>query len=194
MYLHIPENHSTAPESRRIYVLLIRTNTIFSRLIGAVTKASYTHASLGVSSDGCEYYSFARRYSHFPLPGGFVRESIWCGLMGKHPKTPCALFSITVSEEIYTRLCERLAYLSDRRKKLKYSLRGTVFCFFHLPVEFRNRYFCSQFVADTLEGAGIISLYKPASLYQPMDFLKHSELFLCYEGTLGGLRRRMSGC
>ena len=194
MYFRISDNLIPIENNngeKNVYILLIRTNTLFSRFISKITKASYTHASLGVNARGCDFYSFARKYSRLPLPGGFVNENLSSGLMGRHPQTPCALFSVTVSDEVYASLCSRLDRMNSRKKQLKYSLRGTVFCFFHLPASFEDRYFCSQFVADTLQEEGILKLYKPASLYHPMDFFNHGELSLCYEGTIGDLRSHL---
>ena len=107
MYFRISENLVPIDSTggKNVYILLIRTNTLFSRFISRITHASYTHASLGVNARGCDFYSFARKYSRLPLPGGFVNESLNSGLMGRHPQTPCALFSVTVPDEVYASLC-----------------------------------------------------------------------------------------
>lgn len=175
-------------DHEKVYILLIRTNSLFSRLVHMVTKANYTHASIGMGADCEEMYSFARRYTALPLPAGFVGESVNQGLMAKSPDAPCALYELKISRDSYMEIREQIRFMSERREQLQYSCLGTVFCFFHLAYERENRYFCSQFVASVLEKSGALKLYKPASLYHPNDFTKIKELRLCYQGTLGGLK------
>lgn len=175
-------------ETSKIYVLLIRTNTFFSRFIKKMTGGEFTHTSIGLEADCSTLYSFARKYAYLPLPAGFVKESIDKGLMGKSKDAPCVLFCVRVSQEVKLRLMEELERMFKVRKKYRYSLSGPILCYFNRAVEFKNKFFCSQFAAHALSRAGAIELAKPASLYRPMDFLKQPELELCYRGTLGELR------
>lgn len=171
-----------------VYILLIRTNSCFSRLIHCVTGAEFTHASLSLNPGNGVLYSFARRHTHLPLPAGFAQERVDEGLMGHDPQIPCALYRIEISPEVRQRIETRLAQMQERQRKLKYSLLGPLFCLMHRPRVRKDRFFCSQFVAHLLCESGALRLQKPASLYHPTDFLHHPELQLCYRGELQGLR------
>ena len=171
-----------------VYILIIRTNTWFSRLIHRITGAEFTHASLSLDPGTGVLYSFARRYPYLPLPAGFAQERVDEGLMGHNPQIPCALYRIKISPEIRCRIAQRLEQMQARQDQLKYSLIGTIYCLLRRPKMRKDRFFCSQFVAWLLSDAGAIRLQKPASLYHPCDFPAQPEVQLCYCGTLQGLR------
>ncbi|MDO4317331.1 MAG: hypothetical protein Q4C48_03885 [Lachnospiraceae bacterium] len=172
-----------------IYVLLIRSNTMFSRMIHMVTGAQYTHAAISLDPNCSRVYSFSRKYTYIPLPAGFVSESVHRGLMHKCRNAPFALYRAQISEEQYRRLEQRFERMLAVGK-FHYSLTGPFLCFFGIQRKKSYHYFCSQFVAEILQELGVISAKKPASLYQPVDFAFLSELELCCKGNLGELQNR----
>lgn len=173
--------------TKSVYVLLIRTNTIVSRLIHFFTKCEYTHSSIGMSSDCHELYSFARKYMISPIPACFVRENIDTGVMAKFPNSPCALYEIKIPKQVFDKIYNELETLKHLDKPLKYSLLGPIFCWIGYESKQRKKFFCSRFVADLLERSGAVTLSKPAALFRPIDFTSLSELKLIYRGTLGEL-------
>ncbi len=65
-------------------------------------------------------------------------------------------------------------------------------CLFkHEYVPGGSKYFCSQFVASSLEESGVLELEKSPSLYKPGDFPMHKDLHLIYSGTLKGLAEEL---
>ena len=60
-----------------IYVLLTRSQSLLSRMIHRLTGDSFTHVSLALDSQLQTLCSFARRYSHTPLPAGLVHEDLY---------------------------------------------------------------------------------------------------------------------
>lgn len=176
--------------TRELYILLLRTQSLLSRMIHIATKEPYTHVSLGFSGDCTQFYSFARRYTRLPLPAGFVHESIESGMMAKCKDAPCALYRLEVPAKSYRAIRRKFKKMLPVQKRFQYSVLGTFLCFFGIAYKRRNKYFCSQFVAETLNEVGIMELTKSPELYHPVDFLKLPELQLCYEGTLGDLATR----
>ncbi len=172
-----------------IYVLLIRSNTVFSRMIHMVTGAEYTHAAISLDPNCRKVYSFSRKYTYTPLPAGFVSESIHRGLMCKCRNAPYALYRAKISNENYRKLEPRFEKMLALGK-FHYSLTGPFLCFFGIQRKKSYHYFCSQFVAEILQECGVLSEKKPASLYQPVDFAFLSELELCCQGNLGELQNR----
>jgi hypothetical protein len=73
------------------------------------------------------------------------------------------------------------------KEKFKYNYFGPVCCFLGLPIRIKNKYFCSQFVAEILSENNIVKLKKSAALYHPRDLAKLEELTLVYEGKLSEL-------
>ncbi len=178
-----------AEENKKIYILLIRTQSIVSKIIYKLTKERYTHACIAMQADCKNMYSFGRRYQRFLLPAGFVSESIEKGLIIKHKNTPCALFELEVSEDTYMDIKFRLMEMYRERWRFHYSLVGLILCYFkYLPkIKRPGYYFCSQFVVNLLESHNAIKPFKPAALYHPNDFTRQEGLYKCYEGTVGGL-------
>lgn len=177
----------------KAYILLVRTNSIFSTLIHKVTKENYTHASIGLQPDCKTMFSFARIYSALPVPAGFSCEGIDRGMLGKNPKAPCALFEVTITDAVYDSMLKELEYMLKNRRKYHYSYYGTALCYFGRVGKDGNGFFCSKFVAYILQKSGAIHLMKPASLYHPYDFTRQPEFTCVYEGTLGGLNQLLKG-
>ena len=157
-------------EARTIYILLTRSGTWFSRLIHLATADSYTHASIGLDGPIGPFYSFARKYSHFALPAGLVEEQIGPELRTKRQQVPCCLYELSVSPEIYASLRRQISAMYAQRQRYHYNLLGALSCFFNLPLDRRDHYFCSQFVAGLLRDSGALELSKPPALVRPADF------------------------
>lgn len=177
-------------ETKKLYVLLIRTKSLPSILIGCLTKAAYTHASIGFSEDCKQLYSFARKYENLPLPGCFMSERIDGGFMGKDPKTPCALYCVDVTDEVFENTYNSVMEIQSRREEYSYNYLGLFLCWFGIEKQRKNKFFCSEFVAHTLSASGAVALEKPPSLFRPMDFRKISDLRLVYEGNIGDFRKK----
>ena len=64
----------------------------------------------------------------------------------------------------------RLRAMAARQADYHYNYVGVALCLLHLPFRWRNRYFCSQFVAELLSASGAVSMRKAPSLYLPNHF------------------------
>src|SRR5699024_12713430 len=58
---------------------------------------------------------------------------------------------------------KEIEHFLEKRKSYHYALLGAFCCSIHIPVKFKNGYFCSQFVAEILERAGVAALKKKKS-------------------------------
>ena len=172
---------------RDIYILLTRSSTLLSRMIGMTTQDTYTHVSLCPHEDLDCFYSFGRRVPTRPLPAGLVREELACGFFALHPDIPCALYRIPVKDEAYRALCRRLDAMLARAAHYRYNLLGLIFCLFSIPHRREEHFFCSQFVGTLLEENGCLSLPRHASLLHPGDFAHLPAAKLCYTGKIRGL-------
>lgn len=167
-----------------IYILVTRSRTCFSRLIHLATAAPYTHVSIGLDGLNGDFYSFGRKYTQLLLPAGLVREGI---AAGRTRAIRYQLYRLRVSREAYDRVRERLGTMYRRRACYRFNILGALATFFNIPLRRQGRYFCSQFVAETLQYCGALEFEKDVALVRPVDFCHIEELQLVSEGLIGEL-------
>lgn len=172
---------------KNIYIILTRSNTLISQIIGLITKEPFTHASVAFDDNLDKMYSFARFYPYMPLPAGLQVENIRGGFYKNRSRMPCALLSLAVDEKTYYEAKSYVYSMMCRRAELRYSILGLILCNFHIRYEFRNHFFCSQFVSKVLERCHV-KLPKHSSLMHPSDLMNISELSTVYMGELGDVR------
>lgn len=168
---------------RKIYILLTRSGTWFSRLIHLATQDSYTHASIGLDGPGGPFYSFARKYRYLALPAGLVEEQVTV----YRRTVPCCLYELEVSEDAYLLLRQKLCSMYVQREEYHYSVLGVLACWLNLSFQRKHHYFCSQFVAGLLEDCGAVELPKPRTLLRPVDFCGVEGLRPVHQGPLEGI-------
>ena len=148
---------------RQITLLLTRHHDPFSNYICRVSKSTYSHASLSIDPGQNEFYSFNRK--------GFVIEYP----KNRKRKSESMSICIWVSGAVYERLKMEIEHFLEQRKSYHYALLGAFCCSIHIPVRFKNWYFCSQFVAEILERAGVATLKKKSELYLPNHLIDDLE-------------------
>lgn len=177
-------------DMRTIYMLFSRSDSVPSRVIHLFAGGEYTHVSLGLDTPYGPFYTFARKYPRFPVPGGIVQEVPGRGFFGLHPNTRCCLFTLKVSGQVHRALRERLEEMYRQRERYHYSVLGTVTAYFHIPLRRRRHYFCSQFVAEALSRCGAMALDKDPALVRPMDlYARMDPKELVMEGVVGDLEK-----
>ena len=128
-------------------VLLTKSPGRFSRLLALLSGRGFTHASIGLEGDG-RFYSFSFRGFTEETPDKLRRRGVTAG----------RCYRIPVTDGAY------------RRADYRYSYIGVALCLLRLPFHWKNRYFCSQFVAELLSASGAVPLRKAPSLYLPNHF------------------------
>lgn len=173
---------------KSIYILLTRSTSVPSRLIGLFTSEPFTHVSIAFERELPVLYSFARKYPSIPLPAGLTEEHLDRGFYRKQGDIPCALLQMDVPDQIYYRAKTLVYNMFQRRENYRYSILGLLLCRLHIPLDVPNQYFCSQFVGTVLAESGALELPKPASLMHPFDFCSIDGLHVLYLGGLTDLR------
>lgn len=171
---------------KHVYVLLTKTNTVLSRTIGKSTGDAYTHASLALDRELRELYSFGRKFAHNPLLAGFVRESLTHGVFSWDGSVPCAVYELDVEDRVYAAIERRVRRMYELRRRYHYNLLGLLYNYAGRTRSRAHRYFCSEFVADTLQRTGALRLGIPPAQVRPSDFTGLPELRLVYQGGIGG--------
>lgn len=179
-------------KSREVYIMLSQTRTYFARLIKLYTKEPYAHASIAFDEDLEEMYSFARLRPKNPFITGFVEEDITSGVFGECTETTCSVYSLKVTQEQYDNLKAQVEIFKQNRDRYSYNFLGIVGVMIQKPINSKNRYFCSQFVAHILEESGIRLFNKSSSLVRPFDIRICPKFKRIYQGKLVNYREYRS--
>lgn len=152
---------AAAGQKNTVRILLTKYSDQISSFLYYTGGRGYTHASisLGEEKENC-FYSFNFK--------GFCVETL-----EKHRKRGVAksmMYELTVSDKSYETIRERLQFFREHGREFQYTKLGLLFCLLHIPFRWKNHYFCSQFVAEMLEGSEEIKLKKRPALYLPNDF------------------------
>lgn len=171
-------------KTKRVFILLSSTGTVTARVIRKLKGAGHSHVSLALEPSTDKFYSFGRRRLRNPFISGFIVENIHTGVFGKYPDSKSSLYSLEVTEEEYEDIAATIDRFITNYESAKYSFFGMFALGFGIKIKLKNKFTCSQFVANTLDHAKVLSLPKDPSLMLPKDFSNLSELRLIYEGPL----------
>ena len=141
---------------KTIYILLTRSGTLLSKLVYAVTGASYTHASMAFDEELNCLYSSTRKNGYTMFPAGPSKEFLNKGVFRLRGDAPCALYALEVSDEAYVRACRRAEHMMARGELYRFNTLGLIFCALHIRWQRRRHYFCSQFVSEVLQKSGAL--------------------------------------
>lgn len=178
---------------KTIYILLTRSGTLLSNLVYLFTGDAYTHAS--ISFDHClqPLYSSARKNGETMFPAGPCREYFHRGFYKRRQQIPCTLLALDVPEEIFHRAKREVDRIIRRSDQYHFNIIGLMLCQANIPLRRRNKFFCSQFVAEILQRSKAVDLPKVPSLMRPMDYTRMVSIKCLYRGTLGELVALRSG-
>lgn len=155
---------------KKIYILLMHTNTIPAKLIKAATKYEYSHVGFSLNKECDTIYSFGRRKLHSILGSGFVVEHRNGEFFKAFNKTECSIYEAEITDEQYESVKEIVKIMKARSNIYKYDFIGIILRYFGIPLTFKNRYVCSYFVATVLERTKIHIFDKKTCLVRPQDF------------------------
>ena len=164
-------------EQKKIYILLTKQTDIGSRIFSVLSGCKYLHASIGFEERGTFYSFNAKR--------GFCIEQPSI----RRQYVPCLLYSLDVSNDVYTDIEGRISGFRDSESKLGFSHFGMFLAIFRMPLKipflFDDSYFCSMFVSELIIKSGAAKLkYKPHR-YLPRHFSQEDAFELCFEGIWG---------
>lgn len=153
-------------EMKTVSILFTTYTDFVSRLVGIMSGFNCTHVSIALDEENEYFYSFNTK--------GFKKEY---PKKHKNRTKENICLRIQVTQQQYNKLCSLIKKFERKKSKYKYNFWGVICCMFRLPHERKDKYFCSEFVAELLDKAKIIKLKKPKSKYLPYHLKK--ELLLC---------------
>ncbi len=167
-----------------IYLLFSHSGSMFSKVISAFTRESFTHISIALDEELREVYSFGRLHPYNPFFAGFVREDIENGTFRRFPNTFCSLYSLKVDEKQKEKIVSELGRFKSESYKYRYNFLGLFTALYDIPLSRKYNYFCSQFVSEVLLKSGIEITNKNPGLTSPMDIIIYPKLDFLYTGYL----------
>ena len=168
-----------------IYIVVSRTNTLLGKVIRKKLSVTYNHCSLSLDDSLDCIYSFGRKTLWNMFHAGFVTESKNEGFFKIHSDANVLVIRMEVTSETRVQMIKIIQEFESRKDELQYSALGLVYCTFGIARKRENKYFCSQFVAEVLEKAGLEVFEKPSTLVCPHDFLLVEGTDYVYEGCIG---------
>jgi hypothetical protein len=171
-----------------VYIVLTQTRTYPARAIRLYTHEPYAHASIAFDEDLEEMYSFARRGVYNPFNAGFIREHIDKGVFGRYSSTECSIFKLRLTQQQYICLRRVIDIFNQNKKDYSYNYLGLLGAALNIPVQSKQKYFCSQFVAYVLEQSGIHIFNNNYALVKPRDIRVNPNLEPIYQGRLSEYR------
>ena len=173
---------------KKVYILLTRSGTDCSRIVYALTRDEFTHASLAMNEDFDNLYSFTRKYKNIMLPAGFNSESVYHGVMGRSDNMRCAVYEIIVTDEAHERMKSIIRNFRVNRRRYRYNIFGLLTCKFNVIYDRKGYFFCSQFVYHTLTKSGAVRHKKHPSLVRPMELVELTGAREIFKGRISELR------
>ena len=175
----------TDMKTEKLYVVLVRCNTILSKMIRYTTQADYTHAAISLDKDLNNMYSFSRRYTNYPFMGCFRNERFdGNGLYAKQYEVPGIILEIPVTKEEYNKAASIIENFVENSHLYKYNYLGLICNFIGVDLQRENRFLCSEFVYHVLYDSEICNFGIPRGLIRPQNFLTQIKANIVYEGDL----------
>jgi hypothetical protein len=172
-----------------IYLILSRTGTLLSRVIGIFTEGRYTHASISFDSKFNRLYSFGRTNPNNPFSGGFAEENLFDGVYRKFTYSQCLIYKIKITDIQYEILKDTVTSFCTKKREYRYNFLGLFGVILNKPIKRQNYYFCSQFVSELLIKSSVYITHKIPELTKPEDLLQITNKELVYEGSIREIYR-----
>lgn len=169
---------------KQIYIVVSQTGTILSRILKVITGAEYNHVSISLTNDLHTMYSFGRRHPYNPVWGGFVQESLHHGTFKRFPKTKAVVIALPVEEALYLEMESFLEKMYQEKENYGYNYLGLVLAGIRVRYSSQKRYYCSEFVQDTLLRFDLMQSGQVAPIVKPIHFLQLFNSQAIYRGIL----------
>lgn len=161
-----------------INVVLTFDGTRPGKVIRFLTGSEYVHSLIGFNRNLDELYSYQPNV-------GFGKENLYAE---EREGSLYSFYSVRANEEAVKKVKEYIKYLSGNEEKTRYNYKGLINAWLGKEI-FNNKNtekrFCSEFVASTLQNAGINLLKdKHASTLTSEDIVKSTLIKHIKRGVL----------
>lgn len=171
-------------QKKEIYIVVMQTGTILSRMLKRLTGKKYNHVSVSFDPDLHILYSFGRKNAYNPWIGGFVQESLDFGTLKRFSETRAVVMSLQVDADTYDELVHKIDEMFNNKDSYYYDSLGLILACFNVIYKRDRHYYCSSFVRELLVSFGIEDSAQFETIVQPMHFLNLPDGNVIYEGRL----------
>ena len=172
---------------KKISVCLTFSGTLYARAIRWFTKDKYSHVSLALEEEKDVWYSMGRKGKNKFWLVRFQVEDVRERFLEWFPNTEVMILEREIPDELYYKIKVILDNYSE--ETTKYNYLGVLGVTMNKPIEHKNRYFCSELVANVLREVELLDIDRPPVLTKPMDFLDDDSYVMTYEGDVTGYLR-----
>lgn len=169
---------------KQIYVILSATPTKIGKAIRAFTGSSYNHASISLTKDLSEMYSFARYRAHNALVGGFIQEFPQRLTLGKQTEVQIKVFEIPLADSQYRNIREFIYGIRDDEDQCLYNSLAILGRPFGRGYNTYKAYVCTDFVVKALMHGEINLVESVLAPMTPGEIEKLLDSYLFYNGSL----------
>lgn len=148
-----------------VYIILTDADSPMAKMIKRYTGQPYAHALVSFNEDLEPAYSFGCT-SIKPLKFGFISKGEEDPFRNEE-KAAYVVYAMYVTRTQYAKIQKKIQWFIDNKDKLDYAWGGLAFFGLQIPKQFKNQYFCSQFVMQIVGEA--VPLSKDPSLWSPGD-------------------------
>ena len=153
-----------------VYIFLSFTFSPLATLIKKVTSQSFSHSSIAFDSGLKDMCSFGMD-PHTKKLGFCEFEDIKAGFF-TNPDAYYSLYVHLAPEKEYNAIQQAIQKFKDKADDLRYSFAGLVNILFGKETNYKNEWFCSEFVANVMSIGNPNLFSKHYSLYTPGDLAK----------------------
>lgn len=170
--------------NKDIYIIISHTPSVVSRIIRKFTHTPYNHVSVSLDAELNHMFSFGRRYKYFPWYGGFVRESLDSGTMGRFTETEAIVLTMNIEEDVYDDIRTKLEDMLEHKYAYRYDTLGLLAAIFGKCLKRDKHYYCSAFVRELLVESGIEDDDNFKEIVRPLDFMNLPDTREVFRGKL----------
>ena len=142
---------------QEIGILFTRYPDPLSSMVRQINRGRFTHVSISIDDSMEKFYSFNFK--------GFSEETyekyMRIGVMDS------CLYTLNVSDLVQSYIDYKINKFLEMKEKLQYSKLGVLLCALHIPLDRENKYFCSEFVAETLQQSKAVEFNRKPQLCFP---------------------------
>ena len=169
---------------KHIYVVLSATPTRIGKMIRFLTRSAYNHASISLTKDLSQMYSFARYRAHNALVGGFIQEFPQRLTLGREAEAQIKVFEIPVNEEQYSKITEFIYKIRDDEEQCIYNSLAVLGRPFGWGCHTYKAYVCTDFVVKALMHGQINLAQSMLAPMTPAEMERLLDPFLIFKGSL----------
>lgn len=169
-------DESAEDELKPIFLVFLKSNTIFNKVIKTVTKGPYGHVSMGFNPNLKSLYSYNVHND------GFSAESI----ATYHDVSNMKVFCVLTRRHVIEKLRGNIRHL--KQTKTGYSLINLLTIPFNIDYKSSTNMVCSQFVDSMLKIAEMDFTGKSSALVSPKDIyskiVRKKMVYKVYDGVI----------